>query len=130
MKTLGWAYGTEYEIIVGLSKYELSVLEEILEERNLPGEEAVLREWRDVFRAEIDKLNLPNQARNAVIRSLHGQSDLYKRDGKLLSFDEWRNLVNKGYMLSPTFGINNLGRKGYAALIIALQESLSEGESL
>lgn len=115
----------EYLHLVSLSAYEFSVLNQVLEERDLSDEINVIRQWGKEFRKEIERLGLPSHLSNKIIRSLHWQYDLYKHDGKLLNFAEWRELMcSTDWMHSPANGVRNLGNTGYRNLIDALKRSL------
>lgn len=123
MKKIGYTFddGNHLNLVV-LSDFEMVEIEKMLAERDLPAEEKDIHQWANGFRRRLDALLLPTGTNHSIARSLHWQVDLYRRDGKLLSFDEWADLVRSlPYKESPCFGVRSFGKTGYNTLQKALK---------
>jgi hypothetical protein len=127
--------GDELITILELNEYEMSVLSELLEKRDLAAEASVVKAWAKGFSEKARRLNISTRALNALLRQVwsteRGNVAIWTfslaEGGPPLEFDEWaRRIVethdSKGRAIKRTFPMLVGGAKSNAEIMAALVE--------
>ena len=138
MKQLGTRIEGENIItIVELTEYELSVLESLLEKRDLGKELSDIQAWAKRFRDKAYSLNISIRTRNAFARQIWNRERYPEdwtfstvEDGPPLEFDDWARAIvathgSEGKPIKhsyPMLVFKNMGTKSRAELMAALIE--------
>src|SRR4030095_8921013 len=131
MKKLGRSFtNEEWDHIVGVTRYELDLIEKFLETHDITAEEQYYQQWREDFRQKLSALTLDGYTRNCLSYSLGYDSLFRDDDDQFLSFEAWAQIVLEGYRRhgprGPNFprlsSVRNFGIASYLKLIAALQQ--------
>ena len=124
--------------IVELTDYELAILKEVLEQRDLSQEVKDLKAWWEKFREDLGRAVSNNPVSYPVIRHAYrpeNRKDFSAPDGELYSFEAWAKAVLQNYhdygrtfyVYHPVLSYRNFGLKSRQKLIAALQAHFELG---